>query len=201
MKIAMFVDGKGNTLPFYSTGTVELYDQKQGKWVNAKSIPFSITEGMGLGEIRTTIRKMLSELDGCKIFVAAMIKGTPYTILEGMGMSIWKMKGKPVEYLSYIDEEETKLAKERLIPKPSVIGDIRDGIYRINIAEAMEKNGKLTSKRLLLPFILKTSFTRLEVLCDHAPRWFEKEFPAMKLKYDIEVSADGFCHAIISHND
>ena len=197
MKIAAFVDEEGNALPFCATGIVEMYTLEEETWKCIKRISFSIRDDLNIAEIRSRIRVMAKELDDCKIFLAETINGTPYTILEGLGMTFWKIKGDPKNYFSYVFEEEEKLKAGKRMPKPQVIGDIRDGKYRINLADAMNNN-PFTSKQILLPFLTETAFQRLEVICEHIPRWFEKEFYALKLNLRIENSADGMCHAVVS---
>jgi hypothetical protein len=117
-----------------------------------------------------------------------------------MGMSIWKIIGSPVKHLTYVYEQEKKLKAEKLKPKPSVVGDIRDGVYFFDMAKALNRNNSFTSKQLLLPFLKRTAFQRLEIICEHIPLWFEKEFHSLKLKFEIKNSTDGLCHAIITHN-
>ena len=50
----------------------------------------------------------------------------------------------------------------------------------------MQNNANLTSKQILLPFIQKTSFNELEIICGHVPPWFEREFSRLNLRSEIE---------------
>lgn len=203
MKIAVFVDAEGKALPLYESGTVELYNDELGTWSCVKQIPFEVTEDMNLPQIRAAILKMVAEIEDCKVFVAESIKGSPFTIFEGLGICIWKYKGFPVELLDYIREQEDKILQEKLKPKPKpiAIGDIRDGIYKLNLVKAMETDNTISSKQILLPFFQNNTFQELEIICEHMPKWFDREFGALKLKVECKDADDGFCHAIVSPQD
>jgi len=41
-------------------------------------------------------------------------------------------------------------------------------------------------------------FQKLEVVCEHLPKWFEKELESLKLQFRIEESKDDLFHAIVS---
>ena len=199
MKIAVFVDRNGNTLPFYETGTVELYDRDGSRWYCKNKIPFGTDEKMRLSQIRSIILEMVYQIEDCKIFIAKTIKGLPYTIFEGLGISIWKLDGAPTGFLDYVMEQEEKIKIDKLKskPAPTVVGDFRDGVYKFDLAAALAGDSSLTSKQLLIPFFQKTAFQTLEITCEHIPRWFEKEFDSLKLGFRIEESNDGRCHAIV----
>lgn len=64
------------------------------------------------------------------------------------------------------------------LPTPKPLGN---GCYRINLAEILEKDSGLNSKQVLVPFMAEVAFKRLEVLCDHAPRWFARELGKLNL--------------------
>jgi Fe-only nitrogenase accessory protein AnfO len=200
MKIAAFVDENDNALPLYATGTVKLFVFEDNIWICAKSMPFSSDESMSLAEIRSRIQAVAAELGNCKVFVAESMKGVPFAVFEGMGYAIWKIKGDTTKYLDYIKEKEDKIQADKLKPKPApvAIGDIRDGLYRIDLVKVLESDPSLTSKSVLLPFFQKTTFSKLEIICEHIPKWFGKEFSALKLKAEIqEGNSDGLCHAMV----
>ena len=199
MKIAALVDKDGGTLSFYETGKVELHEYFSGIWTCTKNMMFSADEKSGLVYLRNSIRNMVTELGGCDVFIARTIKGIPYTIFEGLGISIWKLEGNPVRHLDFIREKEEKIKAEKLRPKPEPVpvGDIRDGFFRLDLAKTLESDRTLTSKRIIIPFIRKTVFQRLEIICEHVPRWFASELAAMKYKFDTEDSNDGLVNAIL----
>lgn len=64
------------------------------------------------------------------------------------------------------------------IPAPQAVGD---GCYRINLANILANDSRLNSKQVLVPFMEAVTFTQLEVLCDHPPRWFARELYKLNL--------------------
>jgi len=64
------------------------------------------------------------------------------------------------------------------LPVPQSLGD---GCYRINLAKILNNDASLNSKQVLVPFMAGVAFKRLEVLCDHAPRWFDRELHKLNL--------------------
>lgn len=199
MKIAAFVDEKGIALPFYSKGIVKIFVDSADGWICTQKIPFEINETMSLCEIRQRVTAMVNELADCTIFAAETIKGTFFTIFEGRGINIWKLKGDPSDYLNYIKEQEIKLKEERKKPEPKAVGDERDGIYKIDLAKALSINEAYTSKQILVPFLRKTAFRKLEIICTHLPKWFDKELEALKLAQHTEQLPDGLLVTTVTH--
>lgn len=66
----------------------------------------------------------------------------------------------------------------KAIPAPQAVGD---GCYRINLASILANDSGLNSKQVLVPFMEAVTFTQLEVLCDHPPRWFARELYKLNL--------------------
>jgi Fe-only nitrogenase accessory protein AnfO len=195
MKIAVFVDAEGRTLPFHQSGVVRLYDSPGGPWRCLRELPFEAGEGLRLAETRARMQAVVGQLEDCRVFIARTVKGVPYSILEGLGFAIWKLDGRPEGFLDYVRGEEERLRAEKLKPKPGPlpVGDVRDGNYRIDLVKVLASDSSLSSKQVLLPFLQKTAFQKLEVLCEHAPRWFDKEFAGLKLRQESREAGEGLC--------
>ncbi|ACF14292.1 Fe-only nitrogenase accessory protein AnfO [Chloroherpeton thalassium ATCC 35110] len=203
MKIAAFVDKAGNALPFYESGIVKLFAYEGCAWRLVKEFEFETNEKMGLSEIRSRVYTMAGLLDDCRVFVTKFIKGFPYALLDGMGFSVWKVSETPELYLDSIREEEEKNRADRekiinLSVAPLPIGDAHEGTYRIDLVKVQAHHDRLNSKQVLLPFLQLTSFQKLEVICRHVPKWFERELPGLNLQLQISASDDGLCHVILS---
>lgn len=74
------------------------------------------------------------------------------------------------------------------VPPPVLIGDISEGRYSINLAEILDENPALNSRQILMPVLKETSFKKLEIVCDHLPRWFNNELRNLQLTAEPEVS-------------
>lgn len=72
---------------------------------------------------------------------------------------------------------------------------IKDGHYRIDLAEAMRKYPNLNSRQALIPFLEGTPFQKLEILCDHIPRWFSRKLDELNLMVEVE-SPNGPAHGV-----
>ena len=201
MKIAVFVDEKGNVLPLYAAGTVELYVNKEDQWVCMKQIPFAIHDTLNIDEVRSRILAMIFEIDDCKMFVADTLRGFPHTIFEDKNIRAWKFNGViSVQLLDHIKGQINNIKAESftMIPAPVAIDNVRKGVYKIDLVKVQEHNYSLNSKEILLPFLQETTFQELEVICNHVPKWFDKELGALKFQYTMGESTGNLCHAFIS---
>jgi Fe-only nitrogenase accessory protein AnfO len=75
------------------------------------------------------------------------------------------------------------------IPQPLPVGDVAFGQYQFNLAEVLQKNPTLNSREVLIPFLEKRAFQKLEIICDHLPRWFEMKADQLMLQTDYEEAA------------
>jgi Fe-only nitrogenase accessory protein AnfO len=200
MNIAVMVDSDDQAISFDETGLVKLYSNPNGMWKVTKEIVFGINDLLSIAEIRERIRKMVETLVDCRVFVAAEVTGVPYAILEGMGFNIWKLKGAPSEFLDYIAADEVRHKQATLqqpAEKPGPLPTPREGCYFIDLKAILEKDSALTSKQVLLPFLQNTDFKELEVVCEHVPLWFAKEFPGLKLTATVEQLAADRCRVVV----
>jgi Fe-only nitrogenase accessory protein AnfO len=73
------------------------------------------------------------------------------------------------------------------IPAPAPVGDPQLGHYLINLSGILAGNPALNSREVLIPHLEGNSFQKLEIICDHIPRWFYNELRNLKLKAGPEV--------------
>ena len=76
------------------------------------------------------------------------------------------------------------------IPLPAPVGDPKQGHYLINLSDILRDNSALNSREVLIPALEEPSFQKLEIICDHIPRWFYNELRTSKLKAGPEVPDD-----------
>ncbi len=199
MKIAVLTERAGNVLSFYESGFVKLYSNDKGTWNCIEEFPFELLEEKGLAEIQRFIQKMLSRLDECRILMVKFIKGVPLSILKESGVSVWKVDGSPLVFFEYVREQEEKIKVEHkeaikpVLPEPLLVGNKKHGINAIDLVHVQAKGAGFNSKDVLFPFLQKQVFRKLEVVCEHLPKWFEKEFESLKLQFRIEESNDDLC--------
>jgi Fe-only nitrogenase accessory protein AnfO len=78
--------------------------------------------------------------------------------------------------------------------------DLGSGRYRIDLISALSADAKLNSRQVLLPILEGTAFDRLEILCDHLPKWFAPKLRELNLKADcVPLETGRGVKAIVSH--
>ena len=202
MKIAVFVDREGNARSFYEPGVIQLFSCENGSWSCIREFSGEVNEEKGLAEIQRGIQTMLSQLEDCRVLIMKFVKGVPLSILKEMGCSLWTVEGSPLLCFDEVREKEEKITVGQLtikpaLPEPLPVGDIKNGIYTIDLVNIQAKGAGFNSKEVLLLFLETQRFRELEVICAHVPKWFEKELGLLKLKFRIEESNDDLSHAII----
>jgi Fe-only nitrogenase accessory protein AnfO len=191
-EIAVFVGENGNTAKFYGEGKIIVCKQEQGLWNVIREKSFSLKEIQGTIHFREKMEEILAFLDACRIFVALSFTGVPYYFLEKAKFSIWEYDGNPYDFLDYVLLQE-QINDKKMAKKGQ--GENRTGEegqdavpenYSILINGIQGKSAKLTSKRLLLPFLRRGSFESLEIVCNHIPSWLEEEAFQRKLYLQIQ---------------
>jgi Fe-only nitrogenase accessory protein AnfO len=214
MKIAVFMNSNGDTLPFGEAGTVELYDRDRDGWYCVNCVPFKPNRTMNLNLLRQCIHKMASQLDDCKVFVVKKTQGIFKAVMEEeLGINVRTFDGSPIESLDQIREQwEQELIAGAVMPacslpcrqdetagiRPAPVGDADRKHYRINLTEVQKKNTSLNSKEILLPFLKERNFHTLEIICIHPPKWLGEALRTLCLEMNTEERNDGFCHVFLS---
>ncbi len=188
MKIAVFVDGSDHrVLPISDNGFVEIYAEKKEGWYCINQIPFNPADVSRMGEVRQLIDNLVAEFADCELIVADGIKGIAKAVFEEFKIGIWHFKGFLQE--SLLDKIKDELIKVKSFQKTNIVSPVLKGTeeeaaYRINLAEVLEENSGLNSRDILIPFMQKTNFRQLIVVCDHLPKWFESTMDMLRLKYE-----------------
>jgi Fe-only nitrogenase accessory protein AnfO len=204
MKVAVFVNENGGVLPFLDSGVVEIYSDDKGQWECINQIPFELNNSLSMNEFRMRIYLMVSEFDDCRMLVVETIRGLSLALIEERKIGIWKFKGtflRPL--LDTIKKELERIMEEQRssIVVPSAIGNAEDGLYEIDLASILDRDSSLNSRDILLPFLQNTSFHKLEVVCKHVPKWFEKTFEVLKLQVEVTELNDGLCKVVVTPVD
>lgn len=188
MKIAAYVDEEGKPASFYARGMVRIYRRRSGFWVNETGFPLELKRDMGLAEFQFTFMNMIARLEDCRLFIVDEIRGVPCAILDSMGFKLCRIEGPVLEQLELVAGKTLEEADdaENAGREPVLVGDPRDKFYRINLRQVLKSDASLNSRQVLIPFLEAGAFRKLEVLCDHTPRWLEKELERLNLRADTE---------------
>jgi Fe-only nitrogenase accessory protein AnfO len=218
MKIAVLVDENGNAVSYSNSGFLKLYSLKGSHWQSIKKVTLGADNGTNISEIRDRIHLVMEEIEDCKVFIVETMKSLPIAIFDGYGITVWNHKGIPNEAFNFVKEqEENKVLKTKSCcdsPRcnstcspnagepdsnysPVAFQNVSEGFYTINLAKVLATDRTLNSKQILIPFFQGIAFQKLEIICDHVPKWFEMEFGFLNLQFETEESKDGLCHAIV----
>jgi Fe-only nitrogenase accessory protein AnfO len=201
MKIAVFMADNGRTVSLYEVGKVCVYEQQAAVWCKVNEIAFSINYRMPLADIRERTLAMLAQLHDCRHFIAREIHGALLSYFDGMGVSMWKLDGDPLSFFDAVRgrvEESYQQAQLNSEPTRFMQAGEQDGEYQLDLIAALRSDTQLTSKHVLLPFLRQVAFSKLEIICDHIPKWFEHELAALQLTWQVENLPDLRCHVQVT---
>lgn len=189
MKIAAFVNAGGEVADFFEDGRICLFSKAAEGWEKIREIPLAIREEMGLGEVKHSLAASVAQMKDCDLFVLRDLRGGIKAMLEDHGFRVWKSNGALAEQLDNVALREMELVvieqqEKAPIPGPDLVGELRDARYKVNLVELLQSGMPHVSRDVLMPFFETVAFQRLEIICQHIPKWFAMEFPGLGLRVD-----------------
>lgn len=200
MRIIVFLDDNKNTLPFYSSGTMETYQYVEDSWLKINQFQIDLSQQNNLKTIQNNVNLFLSQVNRGNILVVKSIMGLANALLSEHGMGIWTFDGFfLIDLLSQIKKEVDKACKETDCNNRSPVlkGSIQELTYEINLKEVLSSNPKLNSMDILVPFIKSTHFKKLEIVCNHPPKWLMKTKDDLQLNIITEEQINGLIKATV----
>lgn len=202
MNIATLVDTNGNAIPFGEPGTLHIFNHEEDGWKPVMEFAFSMHADQGFAAIRRSILDLAARLGDCRTLLVGPVQGFPRSMLLELGFSVWTVEGAAVRYLDQIMQRTAAARAETNgvpasqddtpdVPTPSPKDGCCSGVYMIDLIEVQAKGTAHNSKDILLPFFEKSSFSRLDIICDHVPKWFANELASLKLSFTAEHLAGG----------
>lgn len=192
-EITVYVNDLGEVADLHEIGIIRVYSKDGAQWNVVRELPLRFYRKEEKKDISLNAVSIIEILGSCKTFVAKEFSELAYKILDGMGVSVWKMDGKPNNFLEYILEKEYEEAQEiKIIEKvnfdkkkheiyPTKFNE--NGYYILNLKELQDYNVGVTSKQVLKPFLNNEEFCELIVTCSHIPNWLEDELNKLNLKF------------------
>jgi Fe-only nitrogenase accessory protein AnfO len=89
-------------------------------------------------------------------------------------------------------------SKEALRAVQSLTESLGDGHFRLDLAGVLARFKNANSKDVLLPLLEDGGFRRLDISCDHLPRWFERKLADLDLRAQVTPTARGI-EALVEH--
>ncbi|WP_315071203.1 Fe-only nitrogenase accessory AnfO family protein [uncultured Clostridium sp.] len=200
-EIAVYINSLDEIADLNETGLIKVFSKYTDDWEVIRALPFKFHSTKEKEDIRLDTLNIAEVLGSCKIFVAKEFSDLAYTMLEGMGVSTWKMKGRPSEILDYILEKEKEEAEEIKIidsansndkkqtVKPMEIGN--NGYYILNVRELQDHNIGVTTKQALMPFLNEGNFNELILTCSHIPGWMESYLTKLNFNFQFSEVGEG----------
>ncbi|MDR2031952.1 MAG: Fe-only nitrogenase accessory protein AnfO [Azoarcus sp.] len=209
MKIAVYLGADGVPVSLYARGALHIYEDEggDGAWRPRAELAFHLDARMRLGGVKAAVadlaRALKAEHGDCRVLLSGEIRGLPYSLLqEEHGFTTWRSEGDLPRQLDFVRARETEAAARKKYeivlrasqPTPAPVRIRDDGLhdnggghYWIDLRAALEHASNPTSRNILIPFLAAGHFGKLEVLCDHLPKWMAWEFERMDLAAETEA--------------
>ena len=191
MKIAVLMNDGGRTAGFSEDAALYVFERIGDAWAANAKYDWSPRRFASMRALRAELVELVRWLDDCKVVAARRRSNGFYrVVLEGCGIALWAMEGRPQEYIAQIEkfhalcEQPAKAAETPELIRP-IAG--KAGHYAVDLREVMAHHLSVNSRDVLMPFFQNATFERLEITCDHVPKWFGKELPKLMLRADTEL--------------
>ena len=190
MKIAVVESSNQKTSSIFEPGFVATYENDGGEWKVMNRFENKVCNAKGIAAVRMAVADIIKQLDDVKIVVASEIPGVAFGIFEAAGFEIFLVKNSALDVLDSVKKEMLEVIEEQQ-EKPrkfDIVQFLEPGMYKgdfcLNMEEILSKNPQLTSKKILIPYLKNGEFNRLDVICSHVPKWFDKDFGVLGLEYE-----------------
>ncbi|HWQ73764.1 MAG TPA: Fe-only nitrogenase accessory AnfO family protein [Syntrophomonas sp.] len=188
MKIAVLMNESGRAASFFETAALLVYEKNGDSWVADQK--YDWTPGMhhSMSALRTYLGHIVDWLQDCKVVAAKRSHGFYRVVFESCGVAVWAVEGCPQDFIPQIEcfyNENTETGSEPAELICPIAG--KTGFYAVDLREVMAHHDAYNSRDVLMPFFQKSAFERLEIICDHVPKWFQTELPALGLRADVEA--------------
>lgn len=203
ISIAVLLNDNGETGSWLDDGIIKLYQRTNEEWIESSSITYSISKNTTIPSLRKNLSDIIEKLKNCNVFVAKEVSGQLFSILEAHFFNVYELNGIPANFLDSVLISETKLKKEELLLASQAANKFfpeqidKFGNYTINLKKLLQEDGTVSSKQILIPFLKEEKFESLEVVCDHVPKWFDRELSGMGYNFHTIIRKDGNISASI----
>jgi Fe-only nitrogenase accessory protein AnfO len=189
MKIASYVNTKGEVVDFFEDGAIYLFENREQGWEGIQTVPLSVNGGMSLSEMKSSLVGAIQQIKGCSAFLARDLRGIFRVFLEEQGFTVWKSEGELNVQLNNVMLRDQESRQEQDKPVPSIlpVGGPADGNYCIDLIELLASGIPMVSHEILMPFFETVSFRQLEIICEHIPKWFSFELEELGLKVESQT--------------
>lgn len=187
MEIAILVNADGKTSLFTENGTIKVFLKDNSGWHLVREKEYIVEDLSDGNALRNCLSGVGVWLNDCKVLIVKCIRGIHYLALERFQISMLEIDGYPEDFLKHIEDCTKHKRTEEKVPTEAIaIHERQPGYYYIDLKDVMSGKTSYSSKQVLLPFFNEQEFIQLEVICEHVPKWFDKELPNLNLNYDAQ---------------
>jgi Fe-only nitrogenase accessory protein AnfO len=200
-EIGVLLEGKDVISSFEEAKYVKIFEKDDNAWKAKKTIIINRNKNTnGIREIREEYKKLVAQMEECKIIVVNKAFGIPYSVFYMEDFSVWELKGDPLNYLDEIMKSE--IEQETMAEEENEIGKkIKEGHYFIDLLELEITNPEMSSKKAIIPYMKQEDVKKIDIHCCHVPPWLIKERDKGNIEMDIkEVKANDFNVSILCKN-
>lgn len=200
-EIGVFLEERDVISSFEEAKYVKIFEKDNNVWKVKRLIIINRNnDEKGISEIREEYKKIVDEMEACKIVVVNKAFGIPYSVFYLQDFSIWELKGDPLSYLDEIVKNE--IEQETMDEQKEEIGKkIKEGHYSIDLLELELTNPEISSKNAIIPYMKQEDVKKIDIHCCHVPPWLIKERDKGNIKMEIEeVKSNDFNVSITINN-
>lgn len=210
MKIAVYVDAEGEVARVSEPGVILLFERAAGTWGVRRTIRFGVGVEASLAALQASLTAAVAEFEDCRIFLSGDVRGVVNSLLQEAGIRTWQSHGPLFTQLETVARKEDErlvqdaaaARKERrrcrrrrhrldgAAPgeaevRPLPVGPPEVGHYHLDLNAVLTSEPDLNSWDILIPFLTGTPFRRLDLVCDHVPRWLSRAVRALHMVAEI----------------
>jgi Fe-only nitrogenase accessory protein AnfO len=115
MKIAIFTDEQGQIQDMHGPGVFVIFEKTADGWERVDDVPFSISDGAGLAEMRRALANLEQALSGVRAVIVNELRGILCASVSAMGIGVWKSDGTLAQQLTHV---EAAMEHEQTAPPP-----------------------------------------------------------------------------------
>lgn len=191
MEIAVLVNENKITSGLEKDGTILVYGRENCEWKIRRQMEYRIGDLTDAFALHRKIKEICGWLGECRIMVVNRIRGIHYLAFEEFQISMLEIKGNPEYFLEDIREcVNHQRTEQKVSLEHNAIHQRQPGKYYTDLRDVMSGKTSYNSKQILLPFIRNETYNVLEILCEHVPKWLEKEQNELKIRITVESYQD-----------
>ena len=162
--VAVLTDTNGRSSNFLMGSQFNIYHTNNDEFSLANTLKYHLSGKSSLG----SVRRELPELE--KVLSAKL--------------------GCDSNFLVSSDKQQVKIVEGATIVYTDNTPETADGCYCFELKSLLLNKPSITSKQALIPFFTEVPFLSLDIVCEHVPPWFDREFHRVNFYYTAKKADD-----------